>query len=77
MTAPWPPHLCDDCSQPNPVWFAPSPIWNLVMGGPDASDDPGGIVCPNCFIQRAEQGGLVPTAWVLTPEENDGGDNGG
>lgn len=59
---------CDDCGRPNPVWFAPNEVWNLAIGGPDARDDPGGFVCPNCFIIRAEQAGIVPTAWKLEPE---------
>lgn len=61
--------LCQDCERKNPVWFAPSPLWNLVMGGPDAKGDPGGFICPNCFIKRAEAAGVTPTAWVLQPEQ--------
>lgn len=60
---------CQDCQRENPVWFAPSPLWNLVMGGEDARGDPGGTVCPNCFIERAEAAGQIPTAWELRPEE--------
>lgn len=59
---------CQDCGTANPVWFAPNVLWNLVMGGPEAADDPGGIVCPNCFIARAEQAGVTPTAWIVMPE---------
>ncbi|ODU36613.1 MAG: hypothetical protein ABS88_00030 [Sphingopyxis sp. SCN 67-31] len=61
---------CDACGQANPVWFAPSPLWNLVVGGPDATDDPGGIVCPICFIEKAEAAGIMPSdgAWLLTNE---------
>lgn len=59
---------CDDCEQPYTVWFAPSPIWNFVMGGPEAKDDPGGMLCPRCFTLRAEAVGIVPTAWVVSPE---------
>lgn len=59
---------CDDCGIPNPTWFAPSPLWNLVMGGPDATDDPGGYICPACFIVRAENAGVCPSAWRLEPE---------
>jgi hypothetical protein len=61
---------CDDCGRANPVWFAPSPLWNLVVGGPDATDDPGGIVCPICFIEKAEAAGIMPSdgAWLLTNE---------
>lgn len=59
---------CQDCEIENPVWFAASPLWNAVMGGPEANGDPGGIVCPNCFIVRAEAAGQKPTAWELRPE---------
>jgi hypothetical protein len=60
--------FCQDCQSENPVWFAPNPIWNLVMGGPEAKGDPGGTLCPNCFIKRAEAAGQRPTARVLQPE---------
>jgi len=59
---------CQDCNGHNPVWFAPNELWNRVMGGENATDDPGGIVCVQCFIRRAEAAGIIPTAWVLSPE---------
>lgn len=60
--------VCQECGGPNPVWFAPNELWNRVMGGPDATGDPGGVLCPACFIAKAEEHGQCPTAWVLTPE---------
>ena len=62
---------CDDCQSPYAVWFAPNPIWNLVMGGPDAKGDPGGMLCPRCFTLRAEAAGVKPTAWEVKPEAAD------
>lgn len=59
---------CDDCNRNNPVWFAPNELWNLVIGGPSATADPGGICCPICFIERAENCGIRPTAWKLDRE---------
>lgn len=55
---------CDDCGTfDNPVWFAASVLWNRVMGGE------GGIVCPTCFIARAETALTErPTGWMLVPE---------
>lgn len=50
------------------MWFAPNEVWNSVMGGVDATDDPGGFLCPVCFIEMAEFAGMQPTAWILTPE---------
>jgi hypothetical protein len=61
---------CDDCGGVNPVWFAPNELWNLVIGGPEAKGDPGGFICPTCFIARAEASGVRPTAWELRPEED-------
>lgn len=62
---------CQDCARDNPVWFAPNAVWNLALGGPDAKGDPGGILCPLCFIRRAEAAGIVPTGWELRPEAPD------
>ncbi|MFA5897914.1 MAG: hypothetical protein WC829_02255 [Hyphomicrobium sp.] len=59
---------CEDCHGPTLTWFAPNKLWNIVKGGPSATDDPGGMLCPNCFIKRAEAAGVVPTAWVLDLE---------
>lgn len=61
---------CDACHRANPVWFAPSPLWNLVIGGPEATDDPGGVLCPICFIEKAEAAGVMPAtgAWLVTKE---------
>ena len=42
-----------DCGHWNPIWFAGNPFWNEVMGGPDAKDDPGGVLCLTCFAKRA------------------------
>src|SRR4051812_19830995 len=66
--APHPEKACQDCGGRNPVWFAPNSVWNLVMGGPDAKGDPGGIICPVCFIQRANACGVPNTGWELRPE---------
>lgn len=62
--------ICDECGSWCPTWFAPNAVWNLAIGGPAATDDPGGILCPSCFIAKAEVAGIVPSAWFLTPDEN-------
>lgn len=38
---------CQACGRENPVWFAPSPVWNRVVGSRY------GVLCPTCFLQRA------------------------
>ena len=53
---------CQRCGGPNVVWFAPSELWNAVMGGPD------GILCPMCFIYAAEAKGRDGAAWRIAPE---------
>ena len=60
--------VCQECHRPNPVWFAPNRLWNFVMGGEAATDDPGGFLCPCCFIQKAEAQGIRPTGWMLRQE---------
>ncbi len=42
-----------DCGHPNPIWFADNELWNAVMGGEGAKDDPGGVLCPTCFMLKA------------------------
>ena len=58
---------CQECGGPNPAWFAPHELWNRVMGGPDAKDDPGGIVCPLCFMQK-----LPDAIWKIEPMKGSG-----
>lgn len=45
---------CDDCKRHYPAWRAEHDTWNAVMGGPGATDDPGGLLCPTCFLTRAD-----------------------
>lgn len=60
---------CQDCGTvDNIVWFASSPLWNEVMGGPATRDDPGGLLCPVCFVVRVDAAGLRPAGWRLEPE---------
>lgn len=57
---------CDDCQQPYGVWFADNAVWNFVIGGPEAKDDPGGMLCPRCFTVRAEPVFQQAAIWHLT-----------
>ena len=40
---------CQRCGARNPVWWAENKQWNATVGGPDATEDPGGILCPTCY----------------------------
>lgn len=60
---------CQECGFTFRPWFAPDRLWNLVMGGPGAKDDPGGVVCPNCFIELAEAAGINPPAWCISDRQ--------
>lgn len=54
--------VCDDCNGPNsPPWFAPSDLWNRVVG------NEGGMLCPRCFIRRAQSAG-VDGVWRVAPD---------
>lgn len=57
---------CDDCQQPYGCWFADNDVWNYVIGGPAAKDDPGGMLCPRCFTIRAEVVFEQSAIWHLT-----------
>lgn len=56
---------CMDCgtTDKNPVWFTDNVFWNDVMEGIEGS----GILCPQCFIERAETK-YKTTGWRLLPE---------
>lgn len=61
---------CEDCGCQMLAWFAPNMIWNRVIGGPDAQYDPGGVLCPSCFIKRAEIAGIIEV-WKLAPASDE------
>lgn len=60
--------ICDSCGRRNVVWFTPSCYWNPVART-DAGDP---MLCPTCFIQRAESA-FPNQAWMVTPEFSDEG----
>lgn len=65
---------CRRCGQANVIWFAPSPLWNLVMRGNDIDGDPlfDDLVCMPCFVTLAGEAG-VEGVWRLSVDpEPDG-----
>ncbi len=60
-----PEDICGDCGGPNVTWFAPNDLWNRVARKPDGSDP---MLCPTCFIVRAEAAGISGSAWMVVPE---------
>jgi len=54
--------VCHDCRAVNPVWFAPNDLWRRALGGAE------GVLCPICFIAKAEAAGVRPTAWMICEE---------
>jgi hypothetical protein len=56
-----PERFCQLCGGQNVTWFAPNELWNQVMGNPN------GIVCPTCFILKAQSAGVV-NVWRIQPE---------
>ena len=55
------PETCKICGVYSPTWFTDSDLWNLI--------DEAGILCPACFITKAEKAGVKTTGWKLIPEE--------
>lgn len=48
--------ICDRCGGKNPIWVAPSPLWNEVIRGGDINgSEIYQFICPNCFIILAEE----------------------
>jgi hypothetical protein len=56
---------CEECGRENVTWFAPNPLWNLVVRDKDKADP---MLCPLCFIRRAEKAGFNRDAWAVWPE---------
>jgi hypothetical protein len=54
--------ICQDCGREYGVWFAPNEIWNLVI--PNRV----GMLCPVCFMMRADHAAISFTGWELRPE---------
>lgn len=51
---------CERCFGRNPVWCAPSPLWNEVLRGGDINGPEGhAFVCPTCFAELAEEKGIA------------------
>jgi len=61
--------LCGACMAANPIWFTDSPLWNRVVGGPRAKGDPGGVLCPACFMARADHA-LGEQVWTVLPHDD-------
>lgn len=62
---------CHKCLRPNPIWSAPSPLWNEVMrgGGMTNEDMYDGVVCPPCFAELAEKAGITGKLWRFYAQE--------
>lgn len=56
--------VCQRCNGFNPVWTAPSPLWNYVMrGGSIDGIEVFSVVCPSCFVILARERGIDATGW--------------
>jgi hypothetical protein len=58
---------CDDCGGHNVVWFAPAPVWNQVVREPLAEPSTDPMLCPSCFMLRADKVLGVKT-WMVIPK---------
>ncbi len=60
---------CGDCgTTENIVWWTDNVFWNNVMGRTEKiCDETAAILCPQCFVKRAEAK-YQPTGWRLIPE---------
>lgn len=62
-----PEDFCDDCGRRNIAWFVVNDAWNRVIrrGLDAASRPPDPMLCPSCFVLRAEAQGEPVSVWEL------------
>lgn len=66
-TRPDPEDTCDDCGRPNTRWWVDSGLWNHVIRPQgETADEP--MLCPVCFVVRAERVIVAPPSWQLLPD---------
>lgn len=52
--------ICQRCNCPHRVWSAASPLWNAtVRSGCINGDEEYAFLCPNCFMELAEDRGVA------------------
>lgn len=59
---PHPEDFCDKCKNKNIIWYVANDLWNEYSNNYE-------ILCPICFVQKAEKAGFIPTAWELKANE--------
>jgi hypothetical protein len=69
-----PEDFCMRCKRPNFSWFVENTVWNEVMRtrpnrAVSCFENSWSIVCPNCFVELAELGGLKHVSWQLAPDK--------
>lgn len=67
LHAPHPEDWCEDCGRRNISWFVDSQMWNAVAREPHGENYRDPMLCPACFVLRAEDAGIVAT-WEIKPE---------
>lgn len=51
---------CERCQRPYRGWVAASPLWNAVVrGGSINGEEVYAFLCPNCFMEIAEDSGIA------------------
>lgn len=63
----YPNDICMDCGRHCIVWFADNEVWNRVI----SPENRFLMLCPTCFVVRAEAQGIKTTGWKMTPEDYD------
>lgn len=54
---------CQDCGRQNVIWHTPLELWDRVVREHHPDKDP--MLCPVCFIVRAEKAGVLPVSWCI------------
>lgn len=57
--------LCQRCNREYPVWLTSNELWNQVQREGEH------FFCPTCFAVLAEERDVIPTAWIVRPENEE------
>jgi hypothetical protein len=59
---------CEDCGGDNIKWFTLNVVWNEVREAQERfGSEAASIVCPTCFVVRADAAGYDVRSWLLLP----------
>lgn len=56
---------CQECGEAYPIWFTDNAVWNYVLSGGTSTREQGGMLCPRCFMAKAEPLYAAALTWRI------------